>query len=184
MSRQNNTLDTREHLLDVGIEVLQKKGFSGVGLAEILSQAGVPKGSFYYYFDSKVAFAQAILSHYFHRYLARMHAILGEQGGRERVLSYLDAWRAREIHGGGCLVVKLSAELAGMSDDLRKVLNTGASHITARLAQALDMPDEQAQACAQTLYCLWLGASLAYRITQNDQVFDLAYAQAQQLLVP
>ncbi len=45
--------DTRQHLLDTGYRIMAVKGFSGVGLNEILQSAGVPKGSFYHYFKSK-----------------------------------------------------------------------------------------------------------------------------------
>ena len=45
--------DTRQHILDCGRQLVAAKGFVGVGLAEILATAGVPKGSFYHYFASK-----------------------------------------------------------------------------------------------------------------------------------
>ncbi|MFX5926164.1 TetR/AcrR family transcriptional regulator, partial [Acinetobacter baumannii] len=35
--------DTRQHLLDTGYRIMAVKGFSGVGLNEILQTAGVPK---------------------------------------------------------------------------------------------------------------------------------------------
>jgi len=38
------------------------KGFSVVGLNEVLKSAGVPKGSFYHYFSSKDAFGEALLA--------------------------------------------------------------------------------------------------------------------------
>ena len=39
-----------------------RKGYSGVGLTEILTAAGVPKGSFYHYFASKDAFGEAMVA--------------------------------------------------------------------------------------------------------------------------
>ena len=45
--------DVRENILATGQRIIAGKGFSGVGLNEILATAGVPKGSFYHYFKSK-----------------------------------------------------------------------------------------------------------------------------------
>jgi len=48
--------ETRESLLQAGVEVLTEKGFSSAGIDEILRRVGVPKGSFYHFFGSKEAF--------------------------------------------------------------------------------------------------------------------------------
>ena len=42
MSKIREFDDTREHLLATGEALLRGKGFSAVGLAEILASAGVP----------------------------------------------------------------------------------------------------------------------------------------------
>ena len=54
----------KDHLLDCGERLIAHKGFVGVGLAEILSTAGVPKGSFYHYFGSKERFGEELLLRY------------------------------------------------------------------------------------------------------------------------
>jgi TetR/AcrR family transcriptional repressor of nem operon len=47
----NDTSDVRANILAVGQRIMSGKGFSAVGLNEILTEAKVPKGSFYHYFD-------------------------------------------------------------------------------------------------------------------------------------
>ena len=42
--------DTRQHILETGQRIVACKGFSSVGLNELLQAAEVPKGSFYHYF--------------------------------------------------------------------------------------------------------------------------------------
>ncbi|SEL18861.1 transcriptional regulator, TetR family, partial [Pseudoxanthomonas sp. GM95] len=42
------TLDVREKILATGQRIMGGKGFSAVGLNEVLTSAGVPKGSFYH----------------------------------------------------------------------------------------------------------------------------------------
>ena len=64
--------DTRAHLLAIGYQLIAQKGFTAVGIKQILDTAGVPKGSFYHYFASKEAFGEAIIEHYFDNYKNRV----------------------------------------------------------------------------------------------------------------
>lgn len=66
---------TRQRIFDAAQSIIARKGFSAVGLNEVLNAAGVPKGSFYHYFASKDAFGTALLEHYFETYLADMDRI-------------------------------------------------------------------------------------------------------------
>ena len=56
--------NTRALLIRSGTEVLTEKGYSAAGLDEILRRAGIPKGSFYHYFDNKDAFGIALIENY------------------------------------------------------------------------------------------------------------------------
>ncbi|WP_235330834.1 TetR/AcrR family transcriptional regulator [Pantoea agglomerans] len=43
----------RQHIIDVARAIITHKGYSAVGISEIVKAADIPKGSFYYYFPSK-----------------------------------------------------------------------------------------------------------------------------------
>ncbi|MES2347993.1 MAG: TetR/AcrR family transcriptional regulator, partial [Pseudomonadota bacterium] len=73
-------VDVRENIIATGQRIMAGKGFSAVGLNEILTGAGVPKGSFYHYFGSKDAFGEALLDSYFDDYLAEIDATLAQPG--------------------------------------------------------------------------------------------------------
>jgi len=87
--------DVRQGIIDTGQRIMSAKGFSAVGLSEILSAAGVPKGSFYYYFGSKEAFGEAILESYFEGYLAEIDETLQQPGltMAERLMKYFQQWQ-------------------------------------------------------------------------------------------
>ncbi len=78
------TPDVRQHILDVAHPLLLRKGFTGVGLAEVLAAAKVPKGSFYHYFGSKEAFGEAVLEAYFTDYLGRVDTLLTQRRAPRR----------------------------------------------------------------------------------------------------
>ena len=43
---------TRDHLVEVGQELMHRRGYNATGLSDILRAADVPKGSFYHHFGS------------------------------------------------------------------------------------------------------------------------------------
>ncbi|TGT51139.1 TetR/AcrR family transcriptional regulator, partial [Mesorhizobium sp. M00.F.Ca.ET.170.01.1.1] len=43
--------ETRSRLLEKGGDLVSTRGFNATGVQEITAAAGVPKGSFYNYFD-------------------------------------------------------------------------------------------------------------------------------------
>ncbi|TIV22147.1 MAG: TetR/AcrR family transcriptional regulator, partial [Mesorhizobium sp.] len=49
VAKSEKPTDVRSHILDTARRLIAARGFSGVGLNEILVGAGVPKGSFYHY---------------------------------------------------------------------------------------------------------------------------------------
>ncbi|MFD0985857.1 TetR/AcrR family transcriptional regulator [Methyloligella solikamskensis] len=181
MAATSHSTDARNEILDTAQAVMSAKGFSAVGLNEILAKAGVPKGSFYHYFPSKEAFGTALLERYFKDYLIEMEERFSQPGmdGAAHLMSYWDKWletQRAEDTASKCLVVKLSAEVADLSDAMRLVLLSGTKSIVERLARAIDAavadgslaPVADSQLLAETLYQTWLGASLLSKITRND----------------
>jgi TetR/AcrR family transcriptional repressor of nem operon len=191
----NDSSDVRDNILAVGQRIMSGKGFSAVGLNEILTEAKVPKGSFYHYFDSKDAFGEALLSSYFEDYLADLDSVMAQPGltMAQRLLNYFDMWRANQSFldcQGKCLAVKLAAEVADLSEAMRAVLNQGTSGIIARMADAIERGvaegslaiDDSPQQIAESLYQLWLGASVMVKIVRGTAPFDSAMAVTRQML--
>ncbi|MFL6707740.1 MAG: TetR/AcrR family transcriptional regulator [Massilia sp.] len=187
--------DVRDNILQVGQRIMSGKGFSAVGLNEILTAAKVPKGSFYHYFESKDAFGVALLSTYFDAYLADLDAVLGAPDANmaTRLLRYFDVWRDNQSFldcQGKCLAVKLAAEVADLSSAMRQVLDEGTAAIIARLTSALEQGvaegslriDETARQSAESLYQLWLGASIMVKIVRHGAPFEAAMRTTRRML--
>jgi TetR/AcrR family transcriptional repressor of nem operon len=191
----NESSDVRANILAVGQRIMSGKGFSAVGLNEILTEAKVPKGSFYHYFGSKDAFGEALLSSYFEDYLADLDGVMVQPGltMAQRLLNYFDLWRANQSFldcQGKCLAVKLAAEVADLSEAMRAVLNQGTSAIIARLADAIERGvdegslaiDDTPRQIAESLYQLWLGASIMVKIVRGTGPFDSAMVVTRRML--
>ncbi|AQL37811.1 TetR/AcrR family transcriptional regulator [Pseudomonas syringae] len=186
--------DMRQHIIDVARSLMTNKGYTAVGLAEVLSTAGVPKGSFYYYFKSKEEFGQALLEEYFSEYLGRVDALMARPGtGAERLLAYFMYWsetQGTDLPEGKCLVVKLGAEVCDLSEDMRCVLEVGTAKIIQRISACVEMgvsdgsihPEGDHQGFAESLYQLWLGASLLVKVNKSTESFDKALNMTKRLL--
>ena len=67
---------TKAALVDAGTRLILEQGYHQTGIQDVLQAAGVPKGSFYYYFPSKEAFGQAVIAQFAAAYLARLEQYL------------------------------------------------------------------------------------------------------------
>lgn len=56
----------REEILMEGIKLLMENGYAGLGIQHVLKACGIPKGSFYNFFNSKEAFVKEALILYNH----------------------------------------------------------------------------------------------------------------------
>lgn len=199
MKRSDKSEATRQHILTTSFKLVLHKGFVGVGLQEILTTCGVPKGSFYYYFASKEAFGCALLQQYLADYKVKIDQLIlqEERSAYARLVALWQAWIDDPCHNDGgwaenCLIVKLAAEVSDLSEDMRQILNFGVSKLTVRIANLLSdgqqdgsIPQHiEPEKMAQTMYQLWLGAALLAKLAQNKQPLYLALETTQQLLKP
>ncbi|ALM86028.1 TetR/AcrR family transcriptional regulator [Bordetella sp. N] len=189
------TNEVRDSILANGQRIMAGKGFSAVGINEILTASNVPKGSFYHYFGSKDAFGVAMLESYFDDYLAELDATLATPGldMAQRLMKYWADWQDTQSFfdcQGKCLAVKLGAEVADLSEAMRLALKKGTAGIVDRLAAAIETGvaegslsiDSSPRVAAQSLYQLWLGASVMVKIVRDMQPFDTAMAATRQTL--
>ncbi len=123
-----NKPDTRQVLIEAGADVMIEKGYTNSGIQEVLSKVGVPKGSFYHYFDSKEDFAVAIIEYFDSNFLAYLKPILNDASlsPKERLRTYCinkrECMRASNCRKG-CLIGNLSQEMSDQSEALRQVLS-------------------------------------------------------------
>jgi TetR/AcrR family transcriptional repressor of nem operon len=174
--------NVREQIVEAGLKCLLEKGFNGVGVQEITTSAGVPKGSFYNHFESKEALGAEIIERY------------GNAGGRRAVLSdqsvppldrlrrHFEALNARFAASQfqtGCLLGNFSAELSGQSEMIRAGLGslyaqwTQDIEATITEAQALGAVSNKTKAADLAAFLLdaYEGALLRARVERNSGPF-------------
>jgi TetR/AcrR family transcriptional repressor of nem operon len=123
---------TKERILDAAEEIMWKRSFHSVGLNEILKAVGVPKGSFYHWFESKEHFGVELLKHYIAEATdEKNHALFSNEVEKKpvkRLLDFLETSIVKFEESGKkcpCLVLKLASEVTDLSEPMRMVLAEG-----------------------------------------------------------
>ena len=135
-------LDTRTKLLEKGDDLLSRMGFNATGVQEITAAAGVPKGSFYNYFDSKEAFAVEVLGQYWGSVEAMYGPLLRDKDTSpiHRISKYfhgLAEFHKRQRYASGCLIGNMALEVTPSSADVRAKLVTVYREWAEELAECL-----------------------------------------------
>ncbi|WP_251358959.1 TetR/AcrR family transcriptional regulator [Kangiella sp. TOML190] len=185
------TKDTRQHILEVGYQLIANKGFSSVGLTELLKAAQVPKGSFYHYFKSKEQFGVELIRGYFHNDHLRAKPLLEatDQSGYERLMNYWKFWipnQSEAFELKRSLVVALAGEVSEQSEPMRAALEEGSQQSIKRIVTAIEagiadgsIKSQNSAQAAELLYSLWIGASLVAKVRQDHGIFDLALRETE-----
>jgi TetR/AcrR family transcriptional repressor of nem operon len=121
------TSDGRERLLDAASKLLGERSFASIGVAEICSVAGVQKGSFYYYFESKQALGLAVIDEHWAAQRGEWSRILGAPTPLEdRLRDLFDLTSETQVaslsNAGsvtGCLFGNLALEMSGQDEGIR-----------------------------------------------------------------
>lgn len=178
--------DTREALIRTGVAVLTEKGYSAVGLDEILRAAQVPKGSFYHCFESKEAFGRALIAAYaafFARKLDRWF-LDGGLSPLDRLRHFIDDAKAgmrRYDFRRGCLVGNLGQEMGALPESFRAQLGEVFQDWQARTAACLAeaqrageiAPELDAAVLAQFFWIGWEGAVLRAKLERSAAPLDI-----------
>lgn len=175
----------RERIIEAGLEVMYRQGYNGTGVKDIVDAAGIPKGSFYTYFESKEAFALEALDYF--TYIGKPDRSNGMTDClNDRKLSPLrrldrlfsgmiDSFTHQTKFCRGCFIGNLSQEMSDTSEAIRQ--KAEALHVRGKQAlqkciiEAQEVgevdPERDAETLAEFLWNSWEGAILRMKASKN-----------------
>jgi TetR/AcrR family transcriptional regulator, transcriptional repressor for nem operon len=172
---------TREHLIDVGLDLMHQHGYQATGVMEILNAANVPKGSFYHHFGSKEDFAAAALEKYVARAAEHSAAVFNDSKTPplrrlKRYFSDLIKVAGQSGPIPGCMMGRFTLEIAAESPQLRKRISTSFAHWQHVIAKVVEQAVTQKELPADTdpeslagfLLNSWEGALLRSQAEKSD----------------
>ncbi|WP_296950181.1 TetR/AcrR family transcriptional regulator [uncultured Massilia sp.] len=151
-ARQHRRHQSHARILDAAAQALLRGGVAGVGVADVMRQAGLTHGGFYAHFASREALLAAALEHAgrqgMERIRERMRQRMAEGATPLRALveEYLsDAHACAD--GAGCPVAALASDMTRCADPLRDASARSVHALVALARQALP-PGMQSGAAA------------------------------------
>jgi len=178
-------IGVRERLIARGLSRMHAVGFTATGVQEVVAEAGVPKGSFYHYFDSKEAFAIAVIDAYAAELAAPLQALLLDEvtSPTDGLAAY---FRESAVQYGalGCLLGNFGTEMPGQSEVIRQRL---AMHFDAwtrlvgavlRKAQTAGELDAAADPDALAAFAVnsWEGAIMRTKVDRSMRPLETFFA--------
>jgi len=190
--------DKRARILAAGTEAMLLKGYSGTGVQEITQGAGVPKGSFYHYFESKEDFAIQALHFYYTPRLERFAQALGvsELSPRERILRFyrdlVGYFANQQEPTHQCFIGSLCHEMADESQPIGYAASAILNRSSAVLAECLQAARERGEIAADQnptelaafIGAAWEGALLRMKVDRQVGPLRTFITQLERMLQP
>ena len=175
-------IETRERLLQSGVETLTERGFSATGLDEILSRVSVPKGSFYHYFGSKDKFGSALIQRYADYFAHKIDRILLDDNHSplDRLRLFVadaESGMARYEFKRGCLIGNMGQEMGNLPELFREQLMAVFTDWQDRFTVCLEAaktsgqipPDADCETLAEVFWIGWEGAVLRAKLEKSPE---------------
>jgi TetR/AcrR family transcriptional regulator, transcriptional repressor for nem operon len=177
---REHKLETHERIVRKASVRLREKGAHGIGVADLMKDAGLTHGGFYAHFDSRDALVIEAFTHAMDRSTEHWRK-LAEQTPREKrfamvVNTYLTSLH-RDNPGHGCTIPALGAEIARESAKTRKVFAGRLERMIDMLAEQVpNLPRKAARKKAMAAIATMMGTMVMARITGtggfSDQILD------------
>jgi TetR/AcrR family transcriptional repressor of nem operon len=174
---------SREHKQETHARIVKKasirlreKGAHGIGVADLMKEAGLTHGGFYAHFDSREALVIEAFAYAMDRATERWRKIAGETAPDKRLATIVDSYLTpihRDDPGHGCAVPTLGAEIARESAKTRKAFAAKLEQMIDMMAdQVPDVPRKAARKQAVATLATMVGTLVLSRIAGSGEFSD------------
>jgi TetR/AcrR family transcriptional regulator, transcriptional repressor for nem operon len=174
---------SKEHKLQTHAKIvkrasvkLREKGAHGIGVADLMKEAGLTHGGFYAHFDSRDALVIEAVTHAMDRSTEKWRQLTEETAPDKRLSKIVNSYLApdhRDNPGHGCAVPTLAAEIARESAKTRRVFSGRMEQMIDMLAdQYQGLPRKAARKQAMAALATMMGSVVMARVTGNGELSD------------
>jgi TetR/AcrR family transcriptional repressor of nem operon len=174
---------SREHKFETHARIvkrasvkLREKGAHGIGVADLMKDAGLTHGGFYAHFDSREALVIEAFTHAMDRSTERWRKLSDETPPDKRLSKIVNGYLTsdhRDDPGHGCAVPTLAAEIARESLKTRRVFAGRMEQMIDLLAaQFHGLPRKAARKQAMAALATMMGSLVMARIAGNGEFSD------------
>lgn len=168
--------ETHDRIVRKASVRLREKGAHGIGVADLMKEAGLTHGGFYAHFDSREALVIEAFGYAMDRSMEHWRKITGEVSPEKRLALIAEAYLSalhRDNPGHGCSIPALGAEIARESPKTRKAFAGKLEEMIERLADCVpNQPRKAARKQAIATLATMAGTMLLARIAGSGELSD------------
>ena len=173
---KEHKLETHARIVKKASVRLREEGARGIGVADLMKEAGLTHGGFYAHFDSREALVIEAFGHAMDRSIERWRKLAEQTPPEKRLAAIVNSYLTplhRDDPGHGCAVTALGAEIARESPKTRKAFAAKLELMIDMMAdQILDVPRKAARKQAMAVLASMMGTLVLSRIAGNGEFSD------------
>jgi TetR/AcrR family transcriptional regulator, transcriptional repressor for nem operon len=168
--------ETHTRIVKRAAILLREKGAHGIGVADLMKEAGLTHGGFYAHFDSREALVIEAFGYAMDRAIERWRQVTAQTPADRRLATIVESYLTsvhRDDPGHGCAVPALGAEIARESLKTRKAFAAKLEQMIDMVADQMpDLPRKAARKQAMATLATMAGTLLLARIAGNGELSD------------
>ena len=173
---KEHKLETHARIVKKASVRLREKGAHGVGVADLMKEAGLTHGGFYAHFDSREALVIEAFAYAMDRSTERWRNLAEATPPEKRLATIVNSYLTpahRDDPGSGCAVPTLGAEIARESPKTRKAFSAKLEQMVDMVAEQIpDVPRKAARKQAMAVIATMMGTLVLARVAGNGDFSD------------
>lgn len=173
---KEHKLETHARIVKKASVRLREKGAHGIGVADLMKEAGLTHGGFYAHFDSREALVIEAFAYAMDRSTERWRRLAEQTPPEKRLATIVNSYLTpahRDDPGHGCAVPTLGAEIARESAKTRRAFAARLKQMVEMLTEQIpDVPRNAARKQAMASLATMMGTLVLARIAGNGELSD------------
>jgi TetR/AcrR family transcriptional regulator, transcriptional repressor for nem operon len=177
---------TKQRVVKIAAAQMRKRGPDNVGVADVMSRAGLTHGGFYAHFASKDDLIAAAVGRMFDESQMRFREWTEGKSKPDALRAYINAYVSavhRDRPEGGCAIAALSSDIHRQGGKARAAYDACVARLVNSIAGLLSEGDEtKNRALAVSMLAEMTGAVAAARAVSDPKLSDEILAGARRAL--
>ncbi|MEA2837125.1 MAG: TetR/AcrR family transcriptional regulator, transcriptional repressor for nem operon [Bradyrhizobium sp.] len=173
---KEHKLETHARIVKKASVRLREKGAHGIGVADLMKDAGLTHGGFYAHFDSREALVIEAFGYAMDRATERWRKLAAKTPPEKRLATIVDSYLTpvhRDDPGHGCAIPALSAEIARESPKTRKAFAAKLEQMIEMIAEQMpELPRKTARKRAMASLATMMGTLVLARVAGSGEFSD------------